>query len=703
MRYEKGSRILMSVSSRAVLMTFVLVSCVVAAAQEGRLPTITNAADIRLLSPEQAAMGFPVKIRGVITGDVPAPDFIVQDKTAGIYVEGNSSPQYSHVLGDYVEVTGVTGPGKFAPVIRETSVRVLGKGVLPKAEIYTFTEFASGQKDSQWMKVRGIVRSVSIDRNSWHEMALAMKVASGGGEFMVRVPIQQEQDFSNYIDSEVLIEGVCGSLFNQDRQLTGVLFYVPRLSFITIESTAKEVPLSSLMKFSAVQNEHHRVRLRGVVAHQQPGAALFIQDQGKGVRVYSHQDTMLQVGDKVDVLGFPSMGESAPVLLDAVFHRLGHDGSPAPVAFDVAKPWETFDGALITINAKLLDRRQQSEGLRLLLQQQGPADGPLFDATLEPGQTLGSLENIPVNSEVRITGICLVRGGGLWATPQSFRVLLRSANDVSVLRAPPFWDMRRTLYLLGLTVGALLLVSGWVFVLVRKLRHQREMARQRLKASAVLEERNRIARELHDSLEQELAGITMQLDLAADCFDQVPRVAKESLETARKMSRRSMVEARRSVWDLRCHLLESGDLVSALRQVVEPLAKRHRVQIDVNITGTPVRLPAAMEMNLLRIGQEALANAVKHGHAQNILLEVEFAAMHVRVSVGDDGVGFTPSESTSSGHFGLLDMRERASSMGSELLVDSEPGQGTRVSVQVTITAVETEDVTSKANTHSGR
>ena len=101
----------------------------------------------------------------------------------------------------------------------------------------------------------------------------------------------------------------------------------------------------------------------------------------------------------------------------------------------------------------------------------------------------------------------------------------------------------------------------WVVVLGRRLQEQMAVIRQKLRSSAVLEERNRIARELHDTLEQELAGITMQLDLAVDCFQQAPRIAQQALETARNMSRHSMVEARRSVWDLRCQLLEDGDLV----------------------------------------------------------------------------------------------------------------------------------------------
>ena len=95
------------------------------------LPTLTHADQIRRLSPEQASLGYPVLVRGVITMDAPAPDFIVQDATAGIYVEGSVSPKYPHLLSQFVEIEGVTGPGKFAPVIRETKLRVLGKGVLP--------------------------------------------------------------------------------------------------------------------------------------------------------------------------------------------------------------------------------------------------------------------------------------------------------------------------------------------------------------------------------------------------------------------------------------------------------------------------------------------------------------------------------------------------------------------------------------------
>jgi signal transduction histidine kinase len=662
------------------------------------LPTLTHADEIRRLSPEQAALGYPVRIRGVITMDAPAPDFFVQDSTAGIYVEGSTSPKYSHVLGQLVEVEGVTGPGKFAPVIREQNLRVLGQAPLPKAQLSTFSQLADGQQDSQWARVRGIVRSVAIDRNSWQETALAMRVASAGGEFNVRVPIGRDMDLSSWVDSEVLIEGVCGSLYNANRQLTGILFYVPRLSFIKVEAPAGEAALSDLLLFSPGENSRHRVRVRGVVGYQQLGNALFLESQGKGLRVLTQQSTPVEIGDLVDVLGFPAMGDSAPMLEDAVFHRIGHEKIPQPVNLDLNKPWEQFDSAVVETEAKLLNRQAQADGMRLLLQR----GDVFFDASLPPGVSLDGVLSIPLNSELRLTGICLVRSGGLWKVPQSFRLLLRSHQDVAVLSTPSWWNLRRTMWLLGITAGVLLTALAWVVVLRRRLHEQMEMIRRKLRNSAVLEERNRIARELHDTLEQELAGITMQLDLAADCFRQAPGVARQALDAARNMSRHSMIEARRSVWDLRCQLLEDGDLVSALEQVVEPLAPRGRVAVEAKIEGTPVRLPRPIEMNLLRIGQEAVANAVKHGHARQVSIALRYAPTSVCLTVWDDGQGFAIDQASPTGHFGLLDMRERAQSMGSELKIESEPGHGTRIAVEVLVHSDEVIDEELEANPYSG-
>jgi len=659
------------------------------------LPVLTRADQVRRLTPEQAAQGYPVRIRGVITDDVPAPDFFVQDSYAGIYVEGSKLHSFAHHFGDLVEVEGITGPGKFAPVIREENLRVLGKGHLPKTRVYSFEELADGQLDSQWVQVRGIVRSVAIDHTSWREVTLAMHLAVGPGQLAVRIPIAEEHNFSRWIDSEILLEGVCGSLFNAQRQLSGVLLYVPRLSLVKLEAPAKEVPFAALLTFSPGNGTRHRVRVRGTVEYQQPGQAVFLQNQGKGLRVRSQQEFPLAPGDVVDVLGFPAMGESAPVLEDSVFQLVRRGAPPSPLPLDLSVPWEKYDGMLITTEATVLHRDLQPDGVRLLLQQ----GQTVFEASLQ-GEA-GSLMSVPLSSKVRITGICLVRSGGLWSIPQSFRVLLRSPHDVAVLRAPSWWNLRHALWLLGITLGVLLMVMAWVVVLGRRLREQMALIGQKLRSGAVLQERNRIARELHDSLEQELAGITMQLDLAVDCFLQAPQVARQAMETARNMSRHSMVEARRSVWDLRCQLLEHGDLVSALTQIVRTPSGRNHNAVTVSVHGNPMRLPVSIEMNLLRIGQEAVANAVRHGSATRITVELRYAPEAVSLCVSDDGSGFRSEVAGGSGHFGLQDMQERARSMGCQLQIDSQPGQGTRIRVQVPIGQQQFLDQALKINSYS--
>ena len=664
-----------------------------------RLVVITRAEEIRSLSPEQAAHGYPVRIRGVITMDVPEPDFFIQDATAGVFVEGSASPSYPHRLGQRVELVGVTGPGKFAPVIRERKLRVLGSGILPKAQLFPFSELSNGQQDSQWVQVRGIVRSVAIDRTSWPEPTLAIRVASEGGQFSARVPIDQEQDFTSWVDSEVRVEGVCGSLYNANRQLTGVLFYVPRLSFVKVEAPAAEVPMSALLRFAPGKGLRHRVKIRGVVAYQQPGNAVFLQVQGTGLHALTQQTTPLEIGDLVDVLGFPAMGDTTPILEDAVFHRLGHQQPPQPVKMDLSRPWEQFDSLVVSADATLVDLQSQPDGLRLLLE----SGSVLFDATLPPGAWATPVSAIPLNSRLHVIGIGAVRSGGLWHVPESFRMLLRSSADVVVLSTPSWWNLRHTLWLLSATVGILLAVMVWVVVLGRRVQEQMLVIRQKLRHSAVLEERNRIARELHDTLQQELAGITMQLDLAADCFQQAPRIAQQALEAARHMSRHSMIEARRSVWDLRCQLLEDGDLVSAITQIVQPLAAHACARVEVKIQGQPVRLPGQIEMNLLRIGQEAVANALKHGCARRVEIELQYAQSSISLGVTDDGKGFSAAQAPRSGHFGLLDMRERAQSMDSELKIESGAEGGTRLVVTVPLEPGQQDDASLKANTYSGR
>jgi signal transduction histidine kinase len=202
----------------------------------------------------------------------------------------------------------------------------------------------------------------------------------------------------------------------------------------------------------------------------------------------------------------------------------------------------------------------------------------------------------------------------------------------------------------------------------------------------VLDERNRIAREIHDNLAQDILGISVQLELVSRTMPQEAEGTKAHLDRARILVRNSIAEARRYVWDLRSQALENNDLPAALTETARRLTAETSVQAQVQVSGTFRPLPPLVESNLLRIGQEAINNAVKHAGADRILINLKFDNKHVQLSVRDDGRGFDADKQTSvNGHFGLVGMRERADQIGGALFIRSREGEGTEVTVDVPV------------------
>ena len=222
----------------------------------------------------------------------------------------------------------------------------------------------------------------------------------------------------------------------------------------------------------------------------------------------------------------------------------------------------------------------------------------------------------------------------------------------------------------------LLALAAWQLYRLR-------VRRMALQFRAVLAERNRIAREIHDNLAQDILGISVQLELVARLMPAAAETAKGHLDRARMLVRNSMTEARRYVWDLRSQELQKKDLPAALRDTTKRLAAESNVETVVEVAGLMRPLPVEVETNLLRIGQEAINNAVKHARANRIEVALNFDTRNVRLSVRDNGRGFDPREQIADGHFGLLGMRERAEQIGGVLSIDSAPERGTQIAVEV--------------------
>lgn len=225
----------------------------------------------------------------------------------------------------------------------------------------------------------------------------------------------------------------------------------------------------------------------------------------------------------------------------------------------------------------------------------------------------------------------------------------------------------------------LLAVAAWQLYRLR-------VKRMAFEFRAVLAERNRIAREIHDNLAQDILGISVQLELVNRLMPGAAEAAKGHLDRARLLVRNSMTEARRYVWDLRSEELRKKDLPAALGDTTRRLTTDTGVEAVVEITGTPQPLPVLVETNLLRIGQEAVNNAVKHAQASRIDVALNFDARRVRLSVSDNGRGFDPGAQIADGHFGLISMRERAEQIDGVLSVQSaNDGRGTQVTVDVNL------------------
>lgn len=200
----------------------------------------------------------------------------------------------------------------------------------------------------------------------------------------------------------------------------------------------------------------------------------------------------------------------------------------------------------------------------------------------------------------------------------------------------------------------------------------------------VITERNRMAREIHDTLAQGFTGIIMQLEAAEQTLGEDNEQSQKHLETARNLARESLNEARRSVWALHPQVLENLELTDALRQAINEFGNTAGIEVRFTTTG-PVRdVSHDTENALLRILQEALNNIRKHAEADSVDVNLSKEEDAILLDVRDDGSGFSPETDTNGG-FGLISMRERARLLGGSFVLFSEPGKGTRIQVKIPV------------------
>jgi signal transduction histidine kinase len=661
----------------------------VAAAAEPAPTVLTHIAEVKASPAGSPAQ--PVRLRGVITVSLGnRSGAFLQDETGGIFVSPKKPQPTFLRAGDWVECTGWTAAGQYAPMIVPDQIEYLGRKEIPAPLLVNLGEFATGRHDGEWVEATGVVRTLVLKPDTRPELQLAV------GRERLRVQICDVRGIvpEGLIDAEIRVAGVASGFFNRDRQLLMPVLFAPDWIQVVVTRPAPGDPFNaalrsttSLFRYAPDEQWGHMARVRGTVTHYLPGKAIFIRDDDGPLHIETTESAPLKVGDVIEAAGFPAVRQGAAYLQDSLYRVVGR--APVPPAVP-ADPTAIGQGLIrpserIAMEGILVEARQIRDKSILTLR----SGEQTFDVQVETAAGAPVPALPAIDSRVRVTGV-------LWTedidprsrhiVPTLFRVLSPSMADVAILDHPSWWTRARLAQVVVTLLVAIMAAVVWIWLLRQRVGAQMSTIAEKVAREAVAEERARTACEIHDTLAQGFMALGFQLEaLSGELKDPAPPV-RQHLDRAMKMLRHSHDEVRYSLKQLRGPAVERKDLPAALREAVERAPQcAQPQQVHFTVRGTSFPLLPATEHNLVRIGQEAATNAVKHGGARHIAVELAYEPGGVALCVKDDGTGFEPARPNGGGgdHFGLEIMRERAQRIGGTLDIRSRPGAGTTITLVI--------------------
>ncbi|MGC6425354.1 MAG: histidine kinase [Lentimonas sp.] len=692
---------------------------------------LNSISEVLSLQVEQAAEALPVDLEAqVLRVDELRKACFLFDGELGIYARGSFSGG-APKQGDIVRVVGVTNPGGFNNSILPANIEVVGRKSLPPAMPYDSSMLHDPKVDCAWLAISG--RLVSLNVSESHYLIIAELVQNNDRlNVYVEYTPENEAYLNDLLYDWVELNAVAATVFNTSRQATGRIFYANTASDFIRTNYAESrslsgqtLPIHELMQPS--MDYSRVVNTTGFVSHVRD-RSFYLRGDSASIRVETIETGALARGDKVYVEGYVVPQPVSPAFSARHFEVLGRGVAPASrvVDLNVAELTADLNFDLVTIDASLVDVGfsfgPPLEGgvreRRLVLVCR--AGERLFEAQLPGGVELdGTLE---VGSKLRLTGIChLIHDAGTqWMLAvDSLWLEIRDADDILVLEAAPWWNSSRMLSAIIVILALAVLFAIWSFVLRRTVDRQTKIISEKVQQESVLTERQRMARELHDNLDQGLTGAAIQLQATRKYCDNTGAKLRETLndlletssainaglreeliaylnalemsgektrnglESVQMMLTHCAEESRSSILDLRGGLLERMDLPSAMREALLPLADEASVACDIKIDGEPRRLKHKAERHLLLVAREATVNSLRHASPNQLRVRLNYTNDALTLSIEDDGKGFDPRGWDKKGHFGLRGMQERVNRLNGKLIVDSLPGGGTRVFIDL--------------------
>jgi signal transduction histidine kinase/CheY-like chemotaxis protein len=436
------------------------------------------AAQVAELSPESAAAARPVRLSGVVTWSHPeASFFFLQDASGGVCVFRDNTKAHIRPPGRRVEIDGTTRMGPFAPAVNAADIVKIGDTVLPTPEIVSFDQAITGAKEGRFVELRGYVRELQHNP-PW----IRLIVATPSGDFNAIIAASEE--IGPVLDSVVRLRGVCAAVTNEQAQLGAVNLWLPDASAIQITEVGLSDPfarplwpIEGLGRYGSIESDTKRIRIRGLVAHHDPGESICLLESGAPLLVLARDPNPLAPGDRIEAVGFFGHQGHRLALREAVVRKLDTGVLPPARELSTAE-WarSSLVGQIVSIEGTLISVADAGDRTRFTVQ----SGNTLAEAYLRTPKSW------PIGSRLRLTGVHDLSYDTA-GRPLLLRLNLRTGDDVVILHRPPWFTRDRVLVVAAVLALGAILIGLWGVALRRRVQQQTGQIRRQLERETQLE------------------------------------------------------------------------------------------------------------------------------------------------------------------------------------------------------------------------
>ncbi|MEN3944195.1 ATP-binding protein [Prosthecobacter sp. SYSU 5D2] len=651
----------------------------------------------------------PVRVRGVVTFSNQQMGLAyVQDASGGIGFDPRSLSAARLLPGEVVEVEGyLTRHQGLTMLMRHRiklgspEVRVLPGEKQSAAPLHFDLDAAAQMRiDGLLTHLSGVIRSITVPEAD--SEPLIVEISSPSGHAVARLPWREPQAvLDQWINAPVQMDAVlvCRADTSLLPENADALLLVSSSTRWNVQPQALEevfqrppVTAASAIEATPRSTLKERVHVAGTVTAARARSWVCLRTEEGSIEVSTRQRDVFIPGQHLSIACWPQNKTGRLMLQDGVCRVTGQGPPPEPVTMVQGFFNPAMQRELVEVTGILHSYSLPGGSTRLTLALPSGMHCLLaWNSFLQPDD-LPPLED---GSVIRLTGICHI-GQDSTASPEGtgLSILPRSREDIVLLSGPSWWTADRLMlavwWLLGLVGVALpgALIFRW------QIWRQAQRIRRIESQAATEEERLRIAREFHDSLQQQLTSAALHLETLKGALHAAPEMLPRLIDDTTAMLRHCQVEARHCIWDLRSDATVRSSLTESLSDWLQ-----NRIPADANTQvcfiheGNEPVLPEGVPFHLMRIAQEAVTNALAHSSASQIQVRLYSSRRQVELVIEDDGSGFEPRliSQPRPGHFGLSGLKERAAKIGAKLDLSTHPGTGTRVTVRLPLSSLQYE------------